>query len=325
MDKVEYMLEAYRSWPSQVESGYASGLEASGRLQGPIRGVHFCGMGTSGFAGEYAGLILSGTRLLEGPYWVHRCPEPPAWLSRDDLVVAVSYSGTTAETLSCARKSLERGARLVAVTSGGRLAKTADLVARLTPGRPQRTSLAEMTSAILGLLAGERASGIVESIRNAVGLPEPRIVGEIAREVAKGGILVVSGCGYLGYAAHRWRTEAAENAKIVAKAESYPESGHNDLVAYQEKQAAPLVFVVLEDKSDRFCSNIMEAVVEIYDKHGPVYRIEPEGETWPARLLRASQLAGITTVRIAAERGIDPESTPILHGYRDSVRSILRG
>jgi len=323
-ENAEAMLRVYSSWAGMLSSGYASGLEASRGLGEAPERVVFCGMGTSGFAGAYAGFTLDEAGW--GRYWWLSRGPSPRYAGPGTLVVAVSYSGTTAETLACARRARERGSRVAGVTSGGELAGLADPVALLTPGRPQRTSLAEMVGAVAGLLSrgghGFALDGFIDGAASALGLPEPGSLGEAVEAIAGASLAVVAGCGYLGWAAHRWRTELAENTKMIAKAEEYPESGHNDLVAYQEPLRARAAFIVLRDPHDRFCSEILDAVVGVYERHGPVIVVEPEGDTRPARLLRAAQLAGIASVRAAVARGVDPLATPILSAYREAVRRI---
>ncbi len=317
---VARMLGNYESWPRQVEAGFESGIHASSELGGVPEIVEFCGMGTSGFSGEYAGFILDEAGW--GRVWrVTRGPAP-LWLGRG-LTVAISYSGTTAETVSCARRALESG-RVAAVTSGGDLASLAPVVARVAPGRPQRTSLAEMTAAAIGLLspAARGVESYVGSIVDALSRPWRGTIGEAVDALAEADIAVVAGCGYMGLAAHRWRTELAENAKMLAKTEAYPESGHNDLVAYQSRLRPKTAFIILLDRGDRFCREVMEAVAGIYEEQGRLVIVEPEGDTRPAKLLRGAQLAGLASTLAAERRGVDPESTPILHRYREAVRRI---
>jgi len=323
-ENAEAMLGVYRSWASLLSSGYASGLEASRALGEAPERVVFCGMGTSGFAGAYAGFTLDEAGWARY-WWLSRGPRP-RYAGPGTLVVAVSYSGTTAETVACARRAALAGSRVAGVTSGGDLAKLADPVAALEPGKPQRTSLAEMVGAAAGLLSagphGARLGSLVESAASALSLPAPGSVEEAAEAAARSPLVVVAGCGYLGWAAQRWRTELAENTKRVAKAEEYPESGHNDLVAYQEPLGAQAAFIVLRDPQDRVCREILDAVTGIYEKHGQVITVTPEGDTRPARLLRAAQLAGIASVKAAVARGVDPLATPILSGYREALRRI---
>jgi len=314
VDSVDRMLGYYLSWKDDFERALARGAEAAPESYSRIVA---CGMGTSRFASEFAMTMLGlrGRRLD----MVVTGGLDPGPVGPGDLVIAVSFSGRTAETLECARRALKRGARLVAVTSGGELARMAPIVVRLEPGKPQRTGLGEMTGAVLGLLApGEDWRDVAQALGHGV----PSVALEIAEQASRAPFGVVAGCGAYGVAANRWRTEYAENAKMVVKSEVYPESGHNDLVAYQERMPCTPFFVALRDSRDPFCSSLLDVVVDIYGSHGPVMQLYPEGESVEASVLRAAQLAGITSVLTAWKRGIDPESTPILSRYREAVRRL---
>ena len=65
----------------------------------------------------------------------------PAFVGPSTLVFAVSFSGETEETLEAAENAVNKGARLIAVTSGGRLAELAEAngapVFRTMDGIPQ--------------------------------------------------------------------------------------------------------------------------------------------------------------------------------------------
>ena len=82
------------------------------------------GMGGSGIAGAIAAVIAdrAGRRVS-----VHRCYGLPGWAAAHrPLVVAVSHSGNTEETVSAAEEAAAAGMDLAVVTAGGRLAGWAE-------------------------------------------------------------------------------------------------------------------------------------------------------------------------------------------------------
>jgi len=86
--------------------------------------VVVCGMGGSGAAGDYLATLSAWYGGV--PVHVVKGPNLPRWASRGTLVVAVSFSGNTRETLNCAREAAEAGSMLLAVTRGGRLGEWAE-------------------------------------------------------------------------------------------------------------------------------------------------------------------------------------------------------
>src|SRR5437867_12238425 len=70
-------------------------------------------------------LAASSLEELDVPILVHRGYGLPAAAGTHALVVAVSYSGETAEALSAVDAALARGAPVVARSRGGRLGERA--------------------------------------------------------------------------------------------------------------------------------------------------------------------------------------------------------
>ncbi len=81
------------------------------------------GMGGSAIGGD----MVRALTLAESPIpiIIHRDYGLPAFCGPQTLVVASSYSGSTEETLSAAEEAHRRGAPLLAVTTGGTLARRA--------------------------------------------------------------------------------------------------------------------------------------------------------------------------------------------------------
>ncbi len=80
------------------------------------------------------------------PIIVHKDYELPGFVGSDTLLLAVSASGSTEETLHVATEAVRAGARLVAVSQGGALAELAG-----TAGAPHITVPAEIVMPRTGL------------------------------------------------------------------------------------------------------------------------------------------------------------------------------
>lgn len=81
------------------------------------RAVVVTGMGGSGIAADVAAAVAG--RNCPVPVVAHRGHRLPGWVGAMDLVVAVSCSGHTEETLSATDEALRRGARVVTVGAAG--------------------------------------------------------------------------------------------------------------------------------------------------------------------------------------------------------------
>lgn len=85
--------------------------------EGRPRAVVVTGMGGSGICAEVA--VAVAGRTCPVPVIAHRGYRLPGWVGSMDLVIAVSCSGETEETLSALDEAVRRGARIVTVGAVG--------------------------------------------------------------------------------------------------------------------------------------------------------------------------------------------------------------
>src|SRR5207247_8532188 len=117
--------------------------------------VVICGMGGSGIAGDVTRALL--LERMTVPVIVTKGYRLHEFCGRDTLVIAMSFSGNTEETLSAYAEAVSRGCRLVAVSAGGELGarSLADRAAHvpLPPEIPMpRAALGYLAAAPLGVL-----------------------------------------------------------------------------------------------------------------------------------------------------------------------------
>ena len=252
--------ETYRRWdPSDIggriislPQQYQTAWEQGWALEPPqafsdARSVVVVGMGGSAMGGD----LVAGLAGLEAAVQVHviRDYTLPPWIGPETLVVVSSYSGDTEETLSAYRQARERGAPLLAMTSGGTLAEEAathgipllridyDGGPRLSVGYSFGMLLALLCK--IGLLRNKEAElleavQLLQQMVSALG-PEAPKAQNLAKTVATamhGRLPVVYGAEFLSGAAYRWKTQLNENGKVWAFYESLPELNHNAVVGY---------------------------------------------------------------------------------------------
>ena len=119
-------LDAVAGLPEQLAHAH----EVAGAVHGDafprgdlIRNIVVLGMGGSGISGDVVAAAFNDE--LPVPLTVLKQIRTPAFVGPETLAIAVSYSGDTDETVSMASSAVERGAQLVAISCGGRLADVA--------------------------------------------------------------------------------------------------------------------------------------------------------------------------------------------------------
>ncbi|MCE4610221.1 MAG: SIS domain-containing protein, partial [Desulfurococcales archaeon] len=287
----------------------------------------FCGMGGSGATGLYASKILeTHSDTVSYPELSH---QPPSWIDKYTLVITLSYSGNTLETLHCARKALEKNASIIAVTRGGELSKLENSRAvAIVPEAPApRAGFTGMLYTTLGILEGLGVIngdniGISESLKFLKN--QKRSVYDHARNLAewlrniRGTPVIVTGASMCPVAV-RAKNELAENSKTKSIIGCFPESGHNDIVAWASEGTDNLLIIFTgEDFEDK----TLQAALSIISPLS-THRLTPAGEKLLTRLIYPTWTIGIASIEYAVMRGIDPvEITPI-DNYKRKLKLML--
>jgi glucose/mannose-6-phosphate isomerase len=214
------------------------------------------GMGGSAISGD----VLASVAGIQCPVpiLVYRGYGLPGWVGAVDLVIAVSCSGTTAETLSSAAEAARRGTRLLGVGTAGSALESQCLTGGgafvgITRELSPRSSMWAL--AVPLLIAGSRyglldlgpddevleATAVrLESVAEICGPGRETFVNPaktLAAELA-GTLPMVWGSGQMGpVAALRTVCQLAENAKLPAIAGALPEAHHNQVVTFDGPMA----------------------------------------------------------------------------------------
>src|SRR2546425_6031718 len=112
------MRDIIASLPEQLATGMKVGEAAPVPIEEAQR-IFIVGMGGSAIGGDVFAAWLSDRAKI--PIQVVRDYRLPAYARPDDLLVAISYSGHTEETLAATAQGIKLGFRVVALTSGGPL------------------------------------------------------------------------------------------------------------------------------------------------------------------------------------------------------------
>jgi glucose/mannose-6-phosphate isomerase len=318
------ILDAFLSMPQQLVASYRSARGLDVEPFAPAT-VTFCGMGGSAAAGDALTAAL-GDRLL-APVTTHRGYVLPAHCGRGDLVVCLSYSGNTEETLAAYAEALRRGCRVAAVCAGGELAERAQAdgepVARVPGGLQPRAALGHLTGAALGSLASlgviPDPEDEVEELRRplealAEELSPERGGGEAAAMAEWIGdrVPVVWGSeGPAEPAAWRWKCAFNENAKMPAFASSLPELDHHEVAGWSEGRGSAFAVVALRHEGEHpsVGPRLRASLEEVASSGLQAREIRARGPGPLTAVLSLMLLGDATSAYHAVARGVDP--TPI--------------
>jgi glucose/mannose-6-phosphate isomerase len=325
------MLDAARALPEQMRSA-AAGMELIEGLPPAdgITSVVVLGMGGSGIAGDVLAAVAGPTCPV--PIVVNKHYECPAFVGPDTLVLAISFSGNTEETIDAVHHAVGAGARLVAITAGGHLARIAHEwgapVVRIDDSIPMpRAGIAAV--AVPPLLVLEQL-GLLEDataqVDDAVAQLERRRaelgadlspVTTVARRIGRT-LPIVYGGGPLGeVAAWRWKGQFNENPKVASFANRVPELTHNEVCGWgQHGDVTRQVFTLVLLRHGLEHPQVQrrfDLVVELCDEVvADVIEVRAKGEGALAQLFDLVLLGDLISLQMAANEDVDPGPVPVL-------------
>lgn len=289
-----------------------------------VNTVTITGVGGSGICADVVAAIAADR--LPVPVIVHKTYGLPAHVNDRSVVVAVSCSGTTEETLSGAEEALRRGARLLAVAGGGPLAELYQDRAQACIPVPRtwqpRHSLGALVVPVLAALGLDGDLPEAIDVQRAVARACGRHVAladnpakRLGARIASAGAAIVQGARPVpAVAAYRLKCQLNENAELPAFFAELPEATHNELVGWQAPHALAksAALVVLRDPAGehpRVSRRIRVLEELVGDRFATVDELVATGAAPLPRLASLILLADLASVYAALSLDRDP--TPI--------------
>ena len=274
-----------------------------------VKRVLLLGMGGSGIVCDVAAEILSSKGIAAQVSKEYTAP-PGEW----DLIIAISYSGNTSETLNSLLRFLDQDNRLVAVTSDGRLARLGEKlgfkVIRVRGGIPPRYAFPDMLGAILGYLENlgldlarinlDEIREFQEELKRDKGVDE-NPAKEAAIRISKSHpiIYVYREVGLPGY---RLKCELNENAKLLCHYAEIPEALHNDIEAIPRDG---LIIVPRSFREPYEISKTIEALSRLLGEDR-VLELRARSKSYFEEIIELFMLSDYISLYTSVLRGVNP-------------------
>src|SRR4051794_3041308 len=326
--------------PEQVEKAAADAHGVEGLPdRREVEHVVVMGMGGSGIAGDI--LLATAAPFMPLPVVVVKGYECPHFVGDGSLVFAVSHSGNTEETLQAVTDAAVNGARVVAVTSGGELAKLASgwgaPVIAVPDTIPQpRAALGAMAIPplvvleMVGLFPGatQWIARAVEQLKRRrdrlVAGGDHTLAADVARRIGRTIPLMHGATAVGATAAARWKTQINENANAPAFWASMPELCHNEVQGWGQhgdvtRQVMTLVALRNESEHPQVVRRF-ELVAELMREIvADIIEVRAEGDGDLAQLLDLILIGDFVSLELAGREGIDPGPVPTLAGLKQQL------
>ncbi|MFN0016392.1 MAG: bifunctional phosphoglucose/phosphomannose isomerase [Saprospiraceae bacterium] len=301
----------------------------------PIRTVLVSGLGGSGIGGNFVQDLIGAECKV--PIVVNKGYDAPNWVNKHTLAICSSYSGNTEETLSVFGQLLASGAKIVCVTSGGKLLELAkqhglDFVQvpggwsspRACVGYSIVTQLAVLRGA--KLISG-RIFRHIEAARKLL-VRDQADIHKRAQKLA--GFLAdktpVLYCADTSEAvAVRWRQQINENAKMLCWHHVLPEMNHNELVGWRaERPDIAVVWLRHRDDHERTAVrlNIVKEIVEHFS--GASIEVYSKGKSTAEKMLYLVHLGDWASFYLAQVRNVDAVEIKVIEYLKNELANYAQ-
>ncbi|MFA4028508.1 MAG: hypothetical protein GDYSWBUE_000412 [Candidatus Fervidibacterota bacterium] len=255
------MLGHIRSFAGQIEMAWQRVHEVLEPPKTNPSNIVILGMGGSAIGGDIARSLAQETAKI--PIIVHRDYGVPACVDSSSLVIAVSHSGNTEETISGFEEAHKKGAMLFVIASGGKLIELAQQLGvphfRYECSAPPRASLGFLLTPILALMKSvgvyQVDDGLISEAVYRLRELQTELDADTPSESNRAKQLAMRIHGHIGLilasspltaVARRWKTQMNENANAACFFEELPEMCHNTVVGLDHpSRLNGAVFVIM--------------------------------------------------------------------------------
>lgn len=280
------------------------------------------GMGGSGISGLIASALCDNMANSQVIPWANY--GLPNWITSEDKIICISYSGNTAETLSAANRALEIGCQLEVITTGGKLEELAIKnnlnITKIEKGHQPRAALPLLLKPLLYKIGIPNLElQIKETIDLEIDIEKAK---EISTKI-KDKLPCIYSSGLLTPVGYRWRCQIEENAKVLAMNHEVPEMNHNEIVGWTSPPNNMSVVLLRDNNESKAIKNRMDATKKIAwtSKGIDTIEIYSKGK-WPlTRIISMVLLGDLISIELAKLNSVDPTPVKII----EDLKKLLEG
>ncbi|MEM0211051.1 MAG: bifunctional phosphoglucose/phosphomannose isomerase [Candidatus Methanomethylicia archaeon] len=314
-------------------------LNLNGDIKYNINKVAFFGMGGSGIAGR----IISEWVIEDGKLQIsaYNDMKIPRKIDKETLIVSISYSGNTEETIMVAENALRENYPSAIISSNGKLIEIAEKNNIPYVKIPQifnqpREALPYLFIAAIKVLMeinfinSKHIKQIHETIKTLYNLREELSLDNVPRKIAEkihNKFISIYTYDPLTVSAIRFKQSLNENSKAIAKVEVIPEAGHNAIMELEEdtKILGKMIMILIreEDIANRLIEKSIETFKELAVKREmELEEIVVKGGSTLSKIFSAIYLGDLTSVELANIKMIDARKIDSIKYLKSRIREL---
>lgn len=335
------MRQIILNFPKQFEIGAKAAENI--KPDGVFDNIVICGVGGSALPGS----LLLALADISIPVFIHRDYNLPANVNDKSLIVCISFSGNTEETLSAYQEAIEKSYKPIAICTGGKLeqmAKENGLPVVIVPNDclQPRFGAGYLVSALIKILDNcgitKNLSGEVLGVAKNLKPETFDAQGKALAEKLVNKTPIVYTSNQYKSVARIWKIKFNENAKIMAFWNYFPELNHNEMcgftnlkskienlpadASHQAMQAGlKYYFIILKDgQEDERIIKRMELTAELIKEAGAeVDFVEMAGETKMEKIFNCLLLGDWASYYLALAYMQDPVPVEIVEKFKKQL------
>lgn len=302
-------------------------IREAGYLSRHSRGL-VCGMGGSNLAPD---LIRACHPTLDlQSYRSYGLPPLPPDDLKERLVILVSHSGNTEETIDAFHRAGERGLHRAVIASGGELLALAarervpHVALPRVPHLQPRLALGFHAKALLALMGERDVIADLTALSHTLRAADYAHAALRAADLLRGKVPMVCASDRNAALARSWKIVLNETAKIPAFWNVFPELNHNEMTGFDREAEAsrPLsdrfAFIFLEDAGDHPRIRYRMAITrELYEaRELPVVTIPLRDPNPWRRAFGCVLTASWAALALAERYGAEPNEVPMVEEFK---------
>lgn len=323
------MKQVIKDSPQQLEKGLE--LAKDIRLNGTFNNVVIAGMGGSALPAD----ILANLFEISVPVYIHKDYNLPNNISEKSLVICISYSGNTEETISALELAITKKLSIIGVATGGKieeLCKSHNIpFVKIPSGIQPRSAVGYIFSVLAQLFANHQIlKDIAEDLKNTKKDLESisdqlEKEGKVLAEKLVKKIPVIYSASTYWPLAEIWKIRFNENSKIPAFYNVFPELNHNEMTGYSEvkKTEAKFYAIFLQDHADhQRITQRMDLTADILKEKGiPVSIVAAAKGSLTSKIFSNLILSDWTSYHLALLQDVDPSPVTMIEDFKKKLNS----
>lgn len=312
------MIENLRQFPTFFQEGLAKKPNFPKNYK-KIKNIVVAGMGASAIPGQISKEGLS----LKAPLEVSRSYTLPSYANQDTLLICISYSGNTQETINQFNQGIKKKCKIVVITSGGILKTKAKklklpLIEIPTNFLP-RESLPYLLSSLIKILKTLNLTKESISIKKLEKTKIEEEAKNLARKIKNSSPLI---CSQYSSVSFRWESQFSENSKQISKSKSIPELSHNEIESWRKLNKKHSLILLRDEKETKEIKALINGIKKIIGKKVQLLEVYGKGDNKLERILYLIWFGDFTSYFLAKENKVNPKETKYIKALKKEIKKV---